>query len=287
MAIGLALTYTIPRKTLRLTGAPASKFAKPCQLPKRPWGTAADDAFFSMTPGADKNGKVQDWDAEKLATDAGLAIQRRVNDPGATDEVLLMYARHPDHGVREFAAKVIANQAKNPLILELLKDKDPRARQAGLMAVNSPTRLTDEVAALLLGMVNDPDESWWVVTHAMNRLGMAKPELLAPHVDRLCYWLQHEEWWLQKAALTALTGLVTDDRFYQKLLPMIGKLATTNRVAEVMVPIRGIYARINGAKPEVQALAAKVLGQAYTEFPKKLVRWAAWTWGTARARPVP
>jgi hypothetical protein len=268
--IGLALTYTIPRKTLRITGAPASKFAKPYQLPKRPWGTAADEAFFSMTPGADKNGKVQDCDAEKLATDAGWPIVRRVSDPGATKETLLMYARHPDHGVRELAAKAIAGRAADSLILELLKDKDPRARHAGLMAVNSPARLTDEAAALLIGMVNSPDESWWVVIHALTRLGMAKPELLAPHVDRLCHWAQHEEWWLQKAALTALTGLATDDRFYQKILPLVGKLANTNRVADVWGPIRGITAKANAAKPEVKALAAKVLGQAYTEFPKTL-----------------
>ncbi len=268
--IGLALTYTIPRKTLRLTGAPKTKFSKPYQLPKRSWGTEADDAFFSMTPGADKNGKVQYWDAEKLATDAGWPIARRVSDPGTTNETLLMVARHPDHGVRELAAKAIADRAADPLILELLKDKDPRARHAGLMAVNSPARLTDEVAALLIGMVNSPDESWWVVVNALNRLGMAKPELLAPHVDRLCQWAQHEEWWLQKAALTALTGLATDDRFYQKILPLVGKLANTTRVADVWGPIRGITAKANAAKPEVKALAAKVLGQAYTEFPKTL-----------------
>ncbi|MFN4872524.1 MAG: DUF6288 domain-containing protein [Akkermansiaceae bacterium] len=268
--IGITLAYTIPRKTLRITGAPASKFAKPYQLPKRPWGTEADEAFFSMTPAPDKNGKVQDWDSERLATDASWPILRKVNDPNATDETLLMYARHPDQGVREMAAQMIGQRAKGPLILELLKDKDPRARQAGLMAVSSPALLTDEVAAILIGMINDPEESWWVVIHALNRLGMANPELLVPHIDRLCHWAQHEEWWLQKAALTALTGLATDERFYQKLLPLIGEVATTNRVADIMGPVRAITAKLNGAKPEVQALGAKVLGQAYAEFPKKL-----------------
>ncbi|MFN4942345.1 MAG: DUF6288 domain-containing protein, partial [Akkermansiaceae bacterium] len=125
--IGITLAYTIPRKTLRITGAPASKFAKPYQLPKRPWGTEADEAFFSMTPAPDKNGKVQDWDSERLATDASWPILRKVNDPNATDETLLMYARHPDQGVREMAAQMIGQRAKGPLILELLKDKDPRA----------------------------------------------------------------------------------------------------------------------------------------------------------------
>ncbi len=268
--IGLALTYTIPRKTLRLTGAPPSKFAKPYQLPKRPWGTAADEAFFSMTPAPDKNGKVQDWDSERLATDASWPILRKLSDPNASDEVLLMYARHPDHGVREMAAQVIGRKGAPSLILELLKEKDPRVRHAGLMAISSPERLTDEVAAALFGMINDPNESWWVVVHALRRLAWAKPELLAPHVDRLCHWLQHEEWWLQTAALTALSGLVTDDRFYQKLLPLVGKLANTTRVAEVWGPIRSINAKVNGAKPEVRALAARVLSQAYTDFPKKL-----------------
>ena len=140
--IGISLAYTIPRKTLRITGAPTSKFAKPHQLPKRPWGTAADETFFSMTPVADRNGKVQDWDAERLATDASWPILRRVNDPQATDAVLLMYARHPAHGVRE-------------------------------------------MAALAIGMINDPEESRWVVVHALNRLAMAKPEVQALAVEVL------------------------------------------------------------------------------------------------------
>lgn len=35
---GYALTYTVPRRTLRLTGAPATEFSKPFDLPERPWG---------------------------------------------------------------------------------------------------------------------------------------------------------------------------------------------------------------------------------------------------------
>ena len=68
-----------------------------------------------------------------------------------------------------------------------------------------------------------------MVEGALNRLGLAKPDLLAPHVDRLCHWLEHEDWWLRKAALTAVGGLAADERFYQKLLPLIGKVAAENR----------------------------------------------------------
>ena len=45
------LIYTIPRKQLRIYGAPRTQFSKPYQLPKRPWGNEADEAFYSLEPG--------------------------------------------------------------------------------------------------------------------------------------------------------------------------------------------------------------------------------------------
>jgi hypothetical protein len=287
--IGIALAYTIPRKTLRITGAPPTKFCKTYQLPKRPWGTEADEAFYSLVPGKDKNGKVQDVDAEKLATDASWPILRRVNDPKATDETLLMYARHPDQGVRDMATQVIAKQGRDHLVLELLKDKDPRARYSGVAA----GRLNSETVPILLAMINDPKESWWVVQHALTQLGHAKmastfpdrsgtsqsatplpgsvsPDQLAPHVDRLCELLQHDEWWLRRGALTALTGLVADERYCQKVWPVIGKVILNNRVASALDPLPGVVARLKEAKPEVQALAMKAIANAYGDYPKTL-----------------
>jgi len=282
-SIGIALSYTIPRKTLRISGAPATKFCKQYQLPRRPWGTEADEAFLSFTPAADKDGKVQDWDAERLATDASMPIGRRLKAPGVTDEVLLKYARHPDIGIRQMAASAIGRQESDRLILELLKDKDPRVRQAGCMAVSTRTapkakyeppqaeRLTDEMAQLLIGMINDPKESWWVFAGALNALGVARPELLAPHLDRLCYWLEHEEWWLRKAALTAVTGMVTDERYCKKLMPSFGKMVANNQNNTVMWSIWNVCKQLNEAKPSVQALAAETLAQAYADVPKKMV----------------
>jgi len=280
--IGLAMTYTIPRKALRLTGAPPSKFSKPYQLPKRPWGTAADEAFHSLTGAADKDGNVHDWDGEKLATDASWPIARRLGAPDVSDEVVLRYARHPDQGIREIAARAIAKKEGDHLILELLSDKDPRVRQAGTMAIMSRTEplakgeprqaefLTDEMTALLLAMINDPEESWWVLEGALNCVGMARADLLAPHLDRLCHWLQHEEWWLRRAALTAADKLIIDERFYQKLLPIIGKVATTNRNANLSWALWGLGNRLESAPPAVQKLAAESFAQAYGEFPKNL-----------------
>ncbi len=127
------------------------------------------------------------------------------------------------------------------------------------------------MAQLLIGMVNDPNESWWVVVSALDCLGNARVELLAPHLDRLCQWLQHEDWWLQNAALTAVTGLVVDERYCQKLLPIIGKVMTNNRSNVMMWSLADLAGKLSEAKPAVRVLAAETLAQAYAAIPKKMV----------------
>lgn len=277
------LTYTVPRKTLRITGAPPTKFCKPYKLPEKPWGTDADAAFLSLAPASDKGGKLQDVDSEKLATDASWPILRKVSDTNVSDEVLLMYCRHPDQGVREMAYNNIRGQNRDRLIVELLKDKDPRARYSGAMVVsmfaagkNRPAetgRMTDEMAQLLIGMINDPNESWWVVRSALVALSIARPELLVPHVDRLCYWLRQDDWWLQSAAVSAVSGIAGNERCYKKVLPLIGQIVASNRVMSLGTRwgVMGQLAtKLKAASPEVQALAVQVLGEAYAKTPVKM-----------------
>ncbi len=280
--IGLAMSYTLPRKALRIAGAPATKFSKPYSLPERPWGTEADEIFLSLSSTADKDGKLPDWDNEKLATDASWPLHRRLELSDASDDVLLKYVRHPDHGVRQMAANGIAGKSGDAMILQLLKDRDPRVRNAGCMAISFRTApkasdqppqavfLTDEMVSLLLKMVNDPNESWWVVESALTNLGLAKTDLLAPHVDRLSQWLVHEDWWLRRAALIAVAGLAADERFYQKLLPLIGKVAAENRSNVMSSTLKDIGTKLHKASPSVQALASKSFAQGYEALPKKL-----------------
>ena len=276
---GYALTYTIPRKTLRMTGAPPTKYSKTYALPQRPWGVAADDAFYSLAPAPDKNGKLQDVDAEKLVTDASGPLLRKLNDPKVSDEVLLKYAHHPEYGMRQAAALAIRTKERDYLILELLKDKDPRVRQAGLMVLcidgfNTTylpaERMTGPIVECLGKMIADPAESWWVVENAMMALSLAKPEQLAPHVDALLGWLKHPEWWLQRAALTALTPVVADARFSKKILPAIADMAGTNTVGGVMGPLYKIMPMLSKASPEVQKIALASFARAYETFPMKL-----------------
>jgi len=123
---------------------------------------------------------------------------------------------------------------------------------------------------LLVGMVEDPEEAWWVVYDAMNALRLAPKEKVAQHLDRLAYWLNHEEWWLRNAAMTALMPLAVDNRYYAKVLPMIGRVVANNKRACGARPVDGIVEKLQNADPEVQALALQVLSEAYEVFPCKI-----------------
>ena len=274
-----ALTYTVPRKTLRMTGAPPTKYSKTYSLPQRPWGTAADDVFYSLAPAPDKNGKVQDVDAEKLQTDASAPILRRLNNPKVTDEVLLMYARHPEYGVRQSAALAIREQGRYHLILQLLNDKDPRVRQAGAMVICVDSfqitfmpagKLTGDMVAGLVKMITDPAESWWGVANAMAALSLAKPEQIAPQVDTLLGWTKHDEWWLQRAAVKALTPLATNPQYCQKIIPALADVAAKNRRSTLMWTMAGVVSSLSKAPPEVQKIALASFSHAYETFPTKL-----------------
>ena len=275
---GLAFSYTIPRKTLRMTGAPATKFCKSYQLPKRPWGNAADDVFYTLTAAPDKTGKTQNVDAEKLLTDASAPTWRKLADPKISDDELLRYAHHPDQNMREQAAAEIFKQNRDKLVVDLLKDKDTRARQAGTMVLYNtfkrkpmPTeRVTPEMAQLLGGIINDPNEAWWTVANAMMALSLAKPELVAPEADRLVYWLRQDEWWMRTSAMFALAKIVGDPHYNRMIMPAIGEwLAKNTRVGACVGrawPMDEIMKQLKGAKPEVQQLSAKVLAKSYADL---------------------
>jgi len=276
---GYAMTYTVPRKTLRMTGAPPSKYSKKYQLPKRPWGTAQDDVFYSMEPASVAGGGKLDFPAEKLVSDASYPLLRKINQPDVTDATLLQYVGHPDLGVRMMAAQRIRGLARDSLIVPLLKDKDPRVRHAGVAVIcydaGGPTfipveRLTPEMVECLSKMIADPNESWWIVQNAMMALSIAKPEQIAPNLDVLLGWLKHDEWWIRRAAMTALTPIASNPQYASKIMPAVSELAASNTVGGVVAQLPKLVEALNKAKPEVQQMARDSLVKAYEAFPLKL-----------------
>jgi hypothetical protein len=275
----IPLIYTIPRQQLRLYGAPPTKYSKTYKIPDRPWGNAADDVFYSMIPSEYKPGKTQDVSKEELITDASMPIMGRINDPEVDDDTLLMYANHIDQGIRTASARAINNGGRTHLVVPLLKSKDPRARLAGItciigMGKGKPLpieQVTDEMFNLAAGMVNDPDEAWWVALGAMKALSRANAEQVAPHVESLMSWLDHDEWWLRNAAMKALAPVVSDNRFYKQILSKTGEIVASDTRGKVFDSLRGIVEELKTADPEVQQFAIQTFAKAYQAFPTNMM----------------
>ena len=281
---GYALTYTIPRKTLRITGA-TSKFSKPYKLPERPWGTAADDEFQSLDAVAGKDGKRQDLTTETLAKDSSMPLIRRIKALGddVSDDELRKYVHHQDYLIRRLAA----NQAmgmkfsymfKEPgarfrpeLIREFCTSPDPRIRNAGLRAVaenfDPAADWAPALFAIAVERLKDADESWWIKDAALSIIGKGTPDMIAPHVDLVVPYLKHQEQWLQNGALSALAPVVADGRCYEKALPAIGGLVRNcQRYSTTGGPMQAIRENLRNASPEVSELAIKSLGGAYGDY---------------------
>lgn len=280
--VAYPLAYTMPRKTLRITGAPPTEFSKPYKLPERIWGVEADDIFLSNDPVADADGNIADLSGETLREDSALHMLRKFHGKGQpSDDEIRRLIRHPESVVRTVAAhKALGlnygyigwmapgGEVRPGLVMEFVKHKDPRVRSAMFDAMlRKKDAITPEIFELAVKALQDPAESWWVKDAALQVVGTGAADDIVPHTDLLLGYLKHEEDWLKNAALTALTPVATDERVYKKVLPAIGELIEHNqRISITRGLAPGIRAQVQQAPKEVQALARKVLQAAYTGY---------------------
>jgi hypothetical protein len=279
---GYALTYTIPRKTLRITGA-ASPYAKPYALPPRPWGTAADDAFESLEPAAMPNGSRQDVSGETLAKDSAKPLIMRLNAGPVSDDEVRELVHHPEYLIRHMAANHAAGltfdymfpkpgpAVRVELLKEFRRSSDPRVRNAGfrgtLKAFDASAPWAQEAFDDAIAKLADTDESWFVKDAALALVALGTPDMIAPHVDLIVPYLAHQEQWLQNGALTALVPVVADERCYAKVLPPVGNLLRTcERWSTTAGPARRIRERLADASPKVRDLAATTIEGAYSGY---------------------
>ncbi len=276
----IPLIYTVHRKALRLHGAPPTKYSHTHDIPDLPWGNELDKIFLSLEPGEYLPGKRQDVSKERLPTDASKPVLKRLGNPEVSDEVILMYAHHFEQGIREAAANRINSHERYHLVPQLLKSKDPRARRTALDAINArrskgggfpDEQLSPEIFELIGAMIDNPEESWWVMMGAMHAMERATPDQIAPHFDNMMKWLDHRDWWLRQAAMTGLTPVAGDERHAKPFLTKLAEvLETSNRLGDRSA-LPDIMAQVKQASPEIQDFAMKVLGESYLKYPKELV----------------
>ena len=267
----IPLIYTLPRKELRIFGAPATEYSHTYELPERIWGTAADDAFYSLEPGEYVPGEAMDISLETIPNSASMAIFAHIKNKDCPETVLHAYALHIDQGIRDSTMGQINKRGLHDIIMKLLKSEDPRGRHSGLMGVSAlPKPMSDEVAGILTDMIEDEDESWWVVMKALEELQNASADQLAPHEAAIEKWLNHDDWWLQACAIQAAGPLVTDKRFYKRFIPMIAEIMATSPRAGMPGYFVDTAKLARNADKAIQEFAKKHFAQAYAEYPEQI-----------------
>ena len=278
-----ALTYTYPRKHLQLFGAPRSKWAKQHQLPKYAWGNAADALFQSPEPipGGDTISiSMDELLNEKVETDSSLAFFRRVSSPEMTDQMLLKYTLHPEYGLRTYAMNHLLQRDRIDLVVPFLESQDPRIRHLGILAITGMFKgkaipdnsLTPEMFDLIGGMIENKDESWWVVQDAVNALARAPKEVIGKHRDRLLELIDYDSTWIKMAAVTTLAEITAEPEHYKIVLPQIVRVTSefTNDKASGRSS-DAIRDALKSADKEVQEFAKPYVKAAYASVPEELV----------------
>lgn len=190
-----------------------------------------------------------------------------------------MYAHHFDHGIRTATARAINRHGRYHLIVKLLESEDPRVRLAGITCLNGMSKghpvpdekLTPEMFQLIGAMIDDPEESWFVMMGAMEAMQRAEPAIIARHFDRMLAWLDHHDWWLRQAAMKGLTPLASDPRYAKPFLAKVGEVIQTSQRMGDFGPLDGITKQLSQADPEVRDFAMEVLGKTYANYPQELV----------------
>ena len=271
---GMGLSYTAPLQTLRITGAPRSKFSKDFSLPANLWGTAADSAFLSI----DHNPKYHDYGPDEPAhvpfNALGSAYHKPAKDLKTLPrETLLKNIYHRNYMIRVQAGKALREVGAFDELEKLLRDADPRVRRAALdgmidynywFSIGRNPIPTEKFSPAMLEsitkMLTNPAESWWVVDGALMALKFAPAKEIQARLPLIMPWTKHSDWWLRESAFLALSGLDKDDALYLGILPTLLTMATseyhTQPRERMMNHLDGILKRKTPASPAGKLIVA-------------------------------
>jgi len=235
---GVALAYTAPLKTLRITGAPRSKHAVSFKLPEHLWGRQADLAFLSIKHGRSYRTYGEDEPVHIPFFTFGSAYSKAVDDLETIPrDQILKNVYHRRYMIRAQAAKALRRVGAFGELEKLLRDADPRVRRAALDGLTDyrywfamgkepikPEDLSPAMLAAITKMLADPNEAIYVVDGALMALSRAAPRDIAARLELILPWTTHSEWWLRQSSFLALAGAAEDASLLPKVLPTMIKI---------------------------------------------------------------
>ncbi len=226
---GVALAYTAPMKTLRITGAPKSKFAKDFVLPDRLWGTKSDLAFLSIENGR-KYGKEEPIHIPFYKF--GNAYRKAVDMADVPVKEILRNVHHKRYVIRTQAAKALRMTGRLEELEKLLRDNDPRIRRAALDGISDyrywfhigkepmqPEDFTQGIVDGVVRILKNSKESLYVTDGALMAISLMPPEIIGENLGLILPWTRNEEWWIRQSAFCALDGAAADKELLSRVLP--------------------------------------------------------------------
>ena len=230
---GLALAYTAPLKTLRITGAPRSQHAVDFKLPEHLWGRRDDLAFLSIKHGKPYWDYGEDEPVHIPFYKFGSAYSKAIDSLAAVPRnELLRNVYHKRYMIRAQAAKALRCVGAFDELEKLLRDRDPRVRRAALDGLTDyrywfamgkePIKTEDfssAMVAAISGMLANPDEALYVVDGALMAMNRAPAGDIVDCLPLILPWTTHEEWWLRQSAFLALAGAAEDAAHLPRVLP--------------------------------------------------------------------
>lgn len=170
---GYALTYTVPRQTLRLTGAPPTEYSKQFKLPALPWGTAEDNDFQSIEPIAFADGSLPDISNQTVAEDTAYVLHRKMRRGELDGQATAALIHSPNYNLRKDVADKYISKQDPATVLAMLNDADARLRRTALEgALADPDRLlTPAIRSRVIAIIKAQSESWFVKDAALRLVG--------------------------------------------------------------------------------------------------------------------
>ena len=233
--VGMALTYTAPLKTLRITGAPRSKYAKDFTLPEQLWGNKADLAFHEIDHHPDYYKYGEEEPAHLPLRRMGTMFTPPIADLNTIPRnYLLKNIYHRNYTFRAQAAKALRATGRIDDLTKLLSEPDPRIRRAALNGIldwryfhavgKNPLQekeYTPAMISAIIEILNNPEESWFVTEAALFAMKNMPADVIQKNVPAILPWTKSKEWWLRDAAFQALTGLDKDEELFTAILPTL------------------------------------------------------------------
>jgi hypothetical protein len=144
-------------------------------------------------------------------------------DPDSiTLDQLQRLVRHHSYKVRAQAAKAMRIKGELKTLRPPARSRSPpapcrprwhqrlalflRPRQGTLPA----EKFTPGMIEALTAMLNNPEESTYVVEGALFAISLMPAEVIDSQVNAIMPWTRHTDWWLRHASFTALQGLQRD-----------------------------------------------------------------------------